>query len=71
MNKLRQFLGNLRSSFWLMPSLMVAVSITLASVLIDADSAGLNQWLSQWPRLFGVGAEGARQPDYGGSVFTI
>jgi uncharacterized membrane protein len=73
MNKLRQWWGSLRSSFWFMPSLMVAVSITLASVLVEADSAGLNQWLSQWPRLFGVGAEGARLmlSTLAGSMMTV
>jgi uncharacterized membrane protein len=73
MNKLRQFWSDLRSSFWFMPSLMVAVNIILAIVLIEADSAGLNQWLSQWPRLFGVGAEGARQmlATLAGSMITV
>jgi len=47
MNKLRQFWGNLQSSFWFIPALMVTVSIVFAVVLIDADSAGFNQWLSQ------------------------
>ncbi|KLV10957.1 DUF2254 domain-containing protein [Photobacterium ganghwense] len=61
MNKLIQFWGNLRSSFWYMPSLMVGGSIVLAVVLIEADSAGSDRWLNQWPRLFGGGAEGARQ----------
>jgi uncharacterized membrane protein len=55
MNKLIQFWGNLRSSFWFMPSLMVAASIALAVVLIESNSAGYNLWLSQWPLLFGVG----------------
>jgi uncharacterized membrane protein len=60
MNKLRQFWNNLRSSFWFLPSLMVTSSIAFAVVLIELDSAGFSQRLSQWPRLFGVGAEGAR-----------
>jgi uncharacterized membrane protein len=73
MNKFTQFWSDLHSSFWFMPSLMVAVSIILAVVLIEADSAGLNQWLSQWPRLFGVGAEGARQmlSTLAGSMITV
>jgi ABC-type uncharacterized transport system fused permease/ATPase subunit len=72
-NKLRQFWSSLRSSFWFMPSLMVAISITLAIVLVEADSAGLNQWLNQWPRLFGVGAEGARLmlSTLAGSMMTV
>ncbi|WP_434926286.1 DUF2254 domain-containing protein [Shewanella sp. HL-SH2] len=73
MIKLRQFWGDLRSSFWFMPSLMVTVSMTLAVMLIEAESAGLNQWLSQWPQLFGVGAEGARQmlSTLAGSMMTV
>jgi uncharacterized membrane protein len=61
MNKLRQLWSKLRSSFWFIPSLMVALSIAFAVVLIEADSASNDRWLSQWPRLFGVGPEGALQ----------
>ena len=73
MNKLRHFLGNLRASFWFMPSLMVTGSIVFAVVLIEVDSAGFNQRLSQWPRLFGVGAEGAGQmlSTLAGSMITV
>jgi uncharacterized membrane protein len=61
MNKLRQLWRNLRTSFWFIPSLMVTLSIAFAAVLIETDSAGSDRWLGQWPRLFGVGPEGARQ----------
>lgn len=56
-----------------MPSLMVTGSIAFAVVLIEADSAGSDRWLSQWPRLFGVGAEGARQmlSTLAGSMMTV
>jgi uncharacterized membrane protein len=56
-----------------MPSLMVTGSIAFAIVLIEADSAGSDRWLSQWPRLFGVGAEGARQmlSTLAGSMMTV
>jgi len=60
MSKFKQLWSNLRSSFWFMPSLIVVVSIVLAAALIEADSAGSDRWLAQWPRLFGAGAEGAR-----------
>jgi uncharacterized membrane protein len=60
MNRLTQLWSNLRSSFWFMPSLIVLVGIALAVALIEADSAGNDRWLSQWPRLFGAGADGAR-----------
>lgn len=61
MNRLRQLWGDLRSSFWFLPSLMVLGSIVLVTALIEADSAWSDRWVAQWPRLFGVGAEGARQ----------
>ena len=60
MNKFNQLWSNLRSSFWFMPSLIVLAGIALATVLIEADSAGSDRWLAQWPRLFGAGPEGAR-----------
>jgi hypothetical protein len=46
MNKLKQFWSNLRSSFWFLPSLIVAGSIVLAVALIEVDSAGAN---NGWP----------------------
>ena len=61
MNKLRQLFSNIRSSFWFVPSLAVVASIAAALALIEVDSAWGGRWLVQWPRLFGVGAEGARQ----------
>ena len=56
-----------------MPSLMVAGNIAFAVVLIEADSAGRDRWLSQWPRLFGVGAEGAHGmlSTLAGSMMTV
>jgi uncharacterized membrane protein len=61
MQKLKQLLSNLRSSFWFIPALIVAVTTALAILLIETDSAGSHRWLSNWPRLFGAGAEGSRQ----------
>lgn len=73
MNKLRQIWSDLRSSFWFMPTLMVAGSIVFAAALIEADSAGSARWLARWPRLFGTGAEGARQmlATLAGSMMTV
>jgi uncharacterized membrane protein len=55
MNKLKQIWGNLRSSLWFLPTLIVAISIASAVVLIEADSTGSDKWLARWPRLFGAG----------------
>lgn len=73
MNKLRQIWGDLRSIFWFMPSLMVLGSVVFAAALVEADSAGSDRWLTQWPRLFGAGAEGARQmlSTLAGSMMTV
>jgi uncharacterized membrane protein len=60
MNKLKQLWSNLRSTFWFLPFLIVLTSIFYAVVLIETDYAGRDRWLAQWPRIFGVGAEGAR-----------
>ena len=60
MNKFNQLWSNLRSSFWFMPSLIVMLSVAFAIAMIEADSAGGDRWLAQWPRLFGAGAQGAR-----------
>lgn len=73
MNKLRQIWSDLRSSFWFMPSLMVLGSVVLATALTEADSAWSDRWLTRWPRLFGAGAEGARQmlSTLAGSMMTV
>ena len=56
-----------------MPSLIVAVSIALAVALIGADFTESEQWLARWPRLFGVGADGARGTlsTIAGSMMTV
>jgi len=60
MNRLKQQWNNLQSTFWFLPFLITLSSIVYAVVLIKMDYAGGEQWLAQWPRTFGVGAEGAR-----------
>jgi uncharacterized membrane protein len=73
MNKLKRVWRGLRTSFWFVPSLIVAVSIVLAVVLIGADSTGNDQWLARWPRVFGAGAAGARGmlSTIAGSMMTV
>lgn len=61
MKRLRHLWSSLRSSFWFVPSLIVASGIVLAATLIEADSIVGGQWLARWPRLFGAGAAGARR----------
>lgn len=73
MNKLKRFWGNLRTSFWFVPSLIVAVSIALAVALIEADFTGSEKWQTRWPRLLGTGAAGARGmlSTIAGSMMTV
>jgi uncharacterized membrane protein len=66
MNSVKRFWRNLRTGFWFVPSLIVAVSNALAAALIAVDSTANAQWMERWPRLFGVSAEGAR-----GTLSTI
>ena len=56
-----------------MPSLIVTGSIVLAVALIDMDFTGSEQWFARWPRLFGVGASGARGmlSTIAGSMMTV
>lgn len=60
MKNLKPLWGDLRASFWLVPSLIVAFSTVLAAGLIEVDSSGSRDWMADWPRLFGAGAVGAR-----------
>ena len=73
MNRLKRLWSSLRTSFWFVPSLIVAVSIVLAVVLIEVDSSGSERWLARWPRMFGAGAEGARGmlSTIAGSMMTV
>ncbi len=73
MNRFKQVWRNLRSSFWFMPSMMVLASIALAAILIEVDTVVSERWLTQWPRIFGSGADGARgmMSTIAGSMMTV
>ena len=60
MYKLKHLWSNLRESFWFLPALIVAFCTALAVGLIEVDSSGSQDWMADWPRLFGAGAAGAR-----------
>lgn len=62
MLKLRMMWGNLHSSLWFLPGLIVMVAVALALCLIQVDSAlgSDNGFYERWPLLMGSGAEGAR-----------
>lgn len=73
MNKLKWFLSSLRASVWFIPSLIVGFGSALAVALTETDFIVNGQWLGRWPRLFGVGAEGARGilSTIAGSMMTV
>lgn len=73
MNKLKILWNYLWSSFWFVPSLIVAASIAFAMCLIEMHTDGTAQWLDRWPRLFGASAEGARGilSAIAGSMMTV
>ena len=73
MNSLKRYWSNLRTSFWSVPSLIVALSIVFAMALIEVDYSGSKQWLARWPLLFGANAAGARGilSTIAGSMMTV
>lgn len=73
MSKFKQIWSNLRGSFWFTPSLIVAVSIVGAVGLIEVDSTGSRDWMTEWPRMFGASPEGARGmlSTIAGSMMTV
>jgi uncharacterized membrane protein len=74
MNRLRTVWEDLRSSLWFIPTLLVAASVALALALIELEGPD-NRWqlAQRWPRLFGAGADGAREllSAIAGSMITV
>lgn len=57
MNKIKLLWSDLRSSLWFIPGVMIIAMIALALSLIEVDSSVKLEWLAEYPRLFGLGAE--------------
>jgi len=51
---------NVRDSFWLIPSIALIAALLLGVGLVELDDRLQLSLAADWPRLFGVGAEGAR-----------
>ena len=73
MNKLRTLWRDLNSSLWFVPTLMVLASLVLAYSLVRLDLRIGHKWVSDYPLLFGSGADGARGvlTAIAGSMMTV
>lgn len=73
MNKLKKIWLDLNSSLWFLPALIVAGSIVLALVLVEFDKQIGGNWISGYPRLFGVEPAGSRDMlgAVAGSMITV
>ena len=73
MNQLRTFWRNINSSLWFVPTLMVAAAVLLAYFLVILDLRIGRKWVSNYPLLFGSGADGARGvlTAIAGSMMTV
>ncbi len=58
--KLLQLWQKIRTSFWFLPGLIVAGSVGLALLMIEADILVGDELFDAWPRVFGSSAAGAR-----------
>ncbi|WP_223648397.1 DUF2254 domain-containing protein [Hymenobacter psoromatis] len=73
MHKLRTLWRNLNSSLWFVPTIMVIVALGLAYGLVILDLRIGHKWVSDYPLLFGAGADGARGvlTAIAGSMMTV
>lgn len=73
MNHLKKFWLDLNSSLWFLPAVIVAVSIALAVLLVELDKHIGGNWISGYPRLFGVEPAGSRDmlSAIAGSMITV
>lgn len=60
MLKLVQLLQDIRHALWFIPSIIISAAVLLAMFAVEADTRVGSDALSNWPRLFGASAEGAR-----------
>jgi uncharacterized membrane protein len=68
-----KFLTDLRNSFWFVPSVIVLGCAGCAMAAIELDGIVGDDALAHFPRLFGAGAEGAREllSAIAGSTITV
>jgi uncharacterized membrane protein len=73
MNRLKKIWIDLNSSLWFLPAVIVAGSIALALGLVELDKLFGGNWISGYPRLFGVEPAGSRDmlSAVAGSMITV
>ncbi|MCA9643050.1 MAG: DUF2254 domain-containing protein [Polyangiaceae bacterium] len=71
--KLRHWWQEMQASFWFVPTLMVVGAVALAAALIALDTTNEPQVASEWPLIFGSGADGSRAllATVAGSMVTV
>lgn len=60
MHKFHLMWNGLRASLWFLPGLIVVCSVVLAVALVEIDGRVRPEFLAEYSRLFGAGAEGSR-----------
>jgi uncharacterized membrane protein len=73
MSRLRALWWRVSASLWFVPGMMVLGATLLAVLLVDLDGTFQLELAERWPRLFGAGAEGAREmlSAIAGSMITV
>ncbi len=73
MSRLRAAWWRVSGSLWFVPAVMVLGATLLAVLLVELDGALQVELAESWPRLFGTGAEGAREmlSAIAGSMITV
>lgn len=73
MLRLRALWSRLIEGLWFVPAVIVAGAIVLAIGMVELSAAVNAEALSNWPRIFGAGAEGSRSmlAAIAGSMITV
>ena len=61
MSRLRALWWRVSASLWFVPALVVLGATLLGVALVELDTGRQLELATRWPRLFGAGAEGARE----------
>jgi uncharacterized membrane protein len=72
-NRIHYLWLEMRTSFWFVPAMIVLCAMGLASLLITIDVTLEEDFIKQWPLVFGAGADGSRGllSTVAGSMITV